>query len=140
MPKNELVKGIDLQVSQATFNAAGSTSGAASAMEVHDLDGVWHSGTLPWASLDLSAASLADITTRPHSALSGIGANDHHNQSHVLATNSALGADHTISGATSGHVLRASSATARRLLLPSLMVICLAQLFGLAEPLPVEQG
>lgn len=112
MPKNELVKGIDLQVSQATFNAAGSTSGAASAMEVHDLDGVWHSGTLPWASLDLSAASLADITTRPHSALSGIGANDHHNQAHVLATNSALGADHTISGATSGHVLRASSATA----------------------------
>jgi hypothetical protein len=81
-------------------------------MEVHDLDGVWHSGTLPWASLDLSAASLADITTRPHSALSGIGANDHHNQSHVLATNAALGADHTISGATSGHVLRASSATA----------------------------
>ena len=112
MPKNELVKGIDLQVSQATFNAAGSTSGAASAMEVHDLDGVWHSGTLPWASLDLSAASLADITTRPHSALSGIGANDHHNQAHVLATNAALGADHTISGATSGHVLRASSATA----------------------------
>ena len=94
MPKSELVKGIDLQVSQATFNAAGSTSGTASGMEVHDLDGVWHTGTLP------------------HSSLSGVGANDHHNQAHVLATNTALGADHTISGATSGHVLRASSATA----------------------------
>ncbi len=39
-------------------------------------------------------------------------ANAHHNQSHVLATNAGLGTDHTISGATAGHVLRASSATA----------------------------
>jgi len=112
MPKNELVKGIDLQVSQVTFAPAGATSGGVSDMEVHALDSVWHTGTLPWSSLDLSAADLADIATRPHSALTGIGANDHHNQSHVLATNAALGADHTISGATSGHVLRASSATA----------------------------
>ena len=47
-----------------------------------------------------------------HSDLTGVGANDHHNQSHVLATNTALGADHTISGAAAGQVLRASSATA----------------------------
>lgn len=32
--------------------------------------------------------------------------------SHVLATNTALGAEQTISGATAGHVLRASAATA----------------------------
>jgi hypothetical protein len=32
--------------------------------------------------------------------------------SHVLATNLALGTEHTISGASAGHVLRASSATA----------------------------
>lgn len=31
---------------------------------------------------------------------------------HVIATNTALGAEHTISGASAGHVLRASSATA----------------------------
>jgi len=50
--------------------------------------------------------------TIAHSSLTGRTANDHHNQSHVLATNLALGADHTISGATAGHVLKASSATA----------------------------
>lgn len=38
--------------------------------------------------------------------------NAHHNQSHVLATTSALGADHTVSGLTAGQVLRASGATA----------------------------
>lgn len=41
-----------------------------------------------------------------HSALSGIGANDHHNQSHVLD-----GADHTVSGLTTGHFLKATGAT-----------------------------
>lgn len=50
--------------------------------------------------------------TIAHSSTTGRTANDHHNQSHVLATNTALGPDHTISGATAGHVLRASSATA----------------------------
>ena len=39
-------------------------------------------------------------------------ADAHHARSHVLATNVALGDDHTISGATTGYVLRASSATA----------------------------
>lgn len=38
-------------------------------------------------------------------------ANAHHNQSHVLATTSALGADHTVSGLTTGQVLRATGAT-----------------------------
>lgn len=38
----------------------------------------------------------------------------HHNQSHVLATGTALGGDHTISGAADGQVLRASSSTAAR--------------------------
>ena len=37
--------------------------------------------------------------------------NAHHNQAHVLATTTALGADHTVSGLTAGHVLRALSAT-----------------------------
>jgi len=38
----------------------------------------------------------------------------HHTQSHVLATGTALGGDHTISGAADGQVLRASSSTAAR--------------------------
>lgn len=38
-------------------------------------------------------------------------ANAHHNQSHVLATTSALGSDHTVSGLTSGYVLKATGAT-----------------------------
>lgn len=42
-----------------------------------------------------------------HADLGGVGANDHHNQSHVLS-----GGDHTESGLTAGHVLRATSATA----------------------------
>lgn len=41
-------------------------------------------------------------------------ANAHHNQSHVLATTTALGGDHTVSGLTAGQVLRATgSSTAR---------------------------
>jgi hypothetical protein len=41
-----------------------------------------------------------------HSELTGIGANDHHNQQHAL-----VGADHTASGLTTGHVLTATGAT-----------------------------
>jgi hypothetical protein len=41
-----------------------------------------------------------------HSDLGGVTANQHHNQSHVLN-----GADHTVSGLTTGHVLQATSAT-----------------------------
>jgi hypothetical protein len=41
-----------------------------------------------------------------HSDLGSIGANEHHNQAHVLD-----GADHTVSGLTPGHVLQALSAT-----------------------------
>jgi hypothetical protein len=43
-----------------------------------------------------------------HSELSGVGANDHHPQAHVLATTAGLGADHTVSGLTAGQVLKAT--------------------------------
>lgn len=111
MPKGDLVRGIDLATPTATFTGAGAGSVGASGMEVHDLDGPWHSGDLPWASVDKTGSSLADLATRAHSSLTGIGADDHHNQSHVLATTSGLGADHTTSGLTAGYVLRASGAT-----------------------------
>lgn len=41
-----------------------------------------------------------------HDSLTGVSANDHHNQAHVVD-----GADHTASGLTSGHVMRATGAT-----------------------------
>ena len=70
------------------------------------------SGAAAGQVLRASSATAANFQALAHGDLSGVGANDHHNQSHVLATNTALGADQTISGATAGQVLRASSATA----------------------------
>jgi hypothetical protein len=49
--------------------------------------------------------------TIAHGSLTGVGANDHHSQSHVLASTSGLGADHTVSGLTARQVLRATGAT-----------------------------
>jgi hypothetical protein len=46
-----------------------------------------------------------------HAQLSGIGPNDHHAQLHVLATTTGLGVDHTVSGLSTGQVLRATGAT-----------------------------
>jgi hypothetical protein len=51
--------------------------------------------------------SLASLATKPHSALTNVGADDHHAQQHGITS-----ADHTASGLTAGHVLRASAATA----------------------------
>ena len=62
--------------------------------------------------LRASGATTAAFAQLQHSDLGGVGTDDHHNQSHVLATNTALGPDHTITGAAAGQVLRASSATA----------------------------
>lgn len=49
---------------------------------------------------------LSDLLTRPYSALTG--------RTHVLATNTGLGDDHSIAGATTGYVLRATGASAAR--------------------------
>jgi hypothetical protein len=51
-------------------------------------------------------------STLSHDVLQDVSPNDHHNQSHVLATNAGLGADHTMSGASPGDVLRASGPSA----------------------------
>lgn len=94
-----------------TAISTGGSGGGGGAPSPHDLDSIHHSGTLPWNRVNKAGSSLADLTTRNHSLLTGIGANDHHNQVHVLATADGLGPDHTISGASAGHVLRASGAT-----------------------------
>lgn len=60
----------------------GSSSGGGGGggtMIVHALDSTWHTGLLPWARLNFGASALVNIASRPHSALTGIGANDHHN-------------------------------------------------------------
>ena len=51
--------------------------------------------SLLWSEVNKTTSSIADITTRSHSLLSGIGANDHHNQQHVIT-----GSDHTVTGST----------------------------------------
>ena len=86
-------------------------SGGGGAPSPHALSGPHHNGALDWSDIDTTGSSLTDIDTRSHGDLQGVTANQHHNQAHVLATNSGLGADHTMSGATAGHVLRASSGT-----------------------------
>ena len=52
-----------------------------------------------------------DLPAITHASTTGQTPNDHHNQSHVLATGTALGPDHTMSGAAAGEVLRALGAT-----------------------------
>ena len=79
-----------------------------------------HSGGADALALGSIAGNLTDAqhgsrtvaNAHAHSHLSGIGVNDHHARDHVLATNTGLGATHTISGAAAGQVLRATSATA----------------------------
>jgi hypothetical protein len=77
----------------------------------------------------LTPAGLANTRTQPnphahngtdgsgtvaHSATTGRTANDHHNQAHSLT-----GADHTLSGLTTGHVLTATGPTAAAFQAPS---------------------
>ena len=69
-------------------------------------------GSIAGNLTDAQHGSRSVANAHAHSHLSGIGVNDHHARDHVLATNTGLGATHTMSGATAGHVLRATSATA----------------------------
>ncbi len=110
---------LDNTASAAVWTETTSAGGGAHASTHSNAGGdeitVENLGTV---STDVSAALRPDgagglaFSDVAHSDLTGIGADDHHNQSHILATNVALGADHTISGAAAGQVLRASSATA----------------------------
>lgn len=67
---------------------------------------------------DIAAAEAAGSVAKwpyadhVHAHGSGYLPNAHHNQSHVLATNTALGADHTISGTAANQALFASSSSA----------------------------
>ncbi len=60
----------------------------------HDLDGIYHTGTLSWAKVSKAGASLTDFATRPHSALTGLTADDHTNYVHI-STARTVTARHT---------------------------------------------
>lgn len=53
-----------------------------------------------------SATRLAQLAEKDHASLTNVTANQHHNQAHAIT-----GADHTASGLTTGHVIRATGAT-----------------------------
>ena len=69
------------------------------------------SGLTAGQVLRASGATTAAFAVLQHDDLGGVGADDHHSQSHVLASTSGLGADHTVTGLTAGQVLRATGAT-----------------------------
>lgn len=108
------------------LRATGATTAAFGSLQATDLPshvlatntalGSQHtiSGATAGHVLRASGATTAAFAQLQHSDLGGVGANDHHNQSHVLATTSALGSDHTVSGLTAGQVLKATGATAAR--------------------------
>jgi len=68
--------------------------------------GVWQGTAIGWTYVSKTGSNLTDLVTRLHSSLQSIGVDDHHDQAHILD-----GADHSISGKTPGHFLKALTAT-----------------------------
>lgn len=105
------------------LRATGATTAAFGALQATDLAvhvlattsglGSQHSvsGLTAGQVLKATGATAARFIQLLHSELGSIGANDHHNQSHVLASTSGLGADHTVSGLTARQVLIATGST-----------------------------
>ena len=54
-----------------------------------------HTGNLSWSKVDKAGSALSHLETRPHSALTGIGPDDHHARSHSIVSAN----DHTLTGA-----------------------------------------
>jgi len=99
--------GASVQLSRADHAHAHGTGYLPDAhhTQAHVLNGADHSGGVSltqhgallgptdahrWGDIDKATSALADIATRPHSGLTGIGANDHHTQAHGIN-----GADHS---------------------------------------------
>lgn len=111
-------------ISSSAFSdsaAAGSTGEVADAghrhareadpVVAHVAAGDPHTGYRLESANHTHASSGAEGGQVSHANLSSVSADQHHAQSHVLATGTALGADHTIANAAAGEVLRALSAT-----------------------------
>lgn len=80
-------------VSSSSTGAVGTSTNLARQDHNHNLGTHAHTGS-------------SDGGQVSHASLASIGANDHHNQQHVLT-----GTDHTATGLTIGHVLRATDTT-----------------------------
>lgn len=82
-----------LVIREADNLTGGGVGGGTAAPSPHALSGAHHSGLLNWGDLSKTGSSLADLATRNHSDLTGVTANQHHNQQHLIT-----GGDHTITG------------------------------------------
>ena len=112
---DELVRRLDPIIVRRIAEAASGTvvaGGSGGSVALATFDDI--SGSLEWDRLDFTGSQLSDIASRDHGDLTGITPNQHHNQSHVLATTSALGPDHSVSGLTAGQVLQATGASAAK--------------------------
>ncbi len=115
-------------IREITTNAgvAGGSGGSVTVDVVpHSLsDSSWHSGTLADSQApqfllrDGSRSLTGNLAVDTGITIDGVDLSVHvtqpdihHAQQHVLATGSALGGDHTISGGVAGYVLRATGAT-----------------------------
>lgn len=115
-----LVDGVDVAFFQTTYNTHVGNANAHH-NQAHTLAGVGGlggdhtvSGLTTGMTLRASGSTTAAFTFLQHGDLAGVSPDQHHNQSHVLATTTALGNDHTVSGLTVGHVLQASAANNAR--------------------------
>ena len=117
--------GGDVVVGAGTVDGVDVGAHAGSANAHHNQSHVLATGSALGGDHTISGASSGEVLRATgstaarfdqlaHADLGSVGVNDHHNQSHVLATGSALGGDHTISGAADGQVLRAYSSTGAR--------------------------
>lgn len=70
-----VVAGSNISVSEAAGQITISATG---------IDLSTASGTLAWAKVDKTGSNLTDIATRPHSAITHIGTDDHHAKQHAL--------------------------------------------------------
>ena len=77
-------------LSGGSFSSGGGGTGG-TGLTIHALDGPYHTGTLPWEDLDLTASNLADLATRPHAALQTIQPDDHHSPVTVSTPLTLLG-------------------------------------------------
>lgn len=110
---SELVQRLD-QRYQPRGTTAIAVSGTAGPLPPHVLaDNTIHTATGLSVGQVIRASGAASFAWAQlqHSDLGSVSADQHHAQSHVIATTAGLGDDHSTSGLTAGQVLRASGAT-----------------------------
>ena len=76
----------------------GGTTIIGGGLTPHALNSSYHTGLLSWSQLSKANSNLFELETRPHSALTNIGPNDHHSRIHNIISGDGSGAVHTITG------------------------------------------